>query len=250
MKNKDSLIKILPDFTVSPAKENDIAQTVLMGQNELNKLTRNKTPFMDLFAQQLKYISPLLWVTQLLAILLMVVLSVNLKEPYSEVPEIIFTITPLLAFFAAPELIKSVIFDMSELEKVCKNSAPKILMARLMVISCINLAAITITTSIVSARYGMPFTQIILYGLVPFNIVNGLNLLIFDLFKVRSSFIAKAVSLCSVVIMKIISELSFFTAINDIAWIILFWISALLLLTELFRFMRIQIEKEEYLQWN
>lgn len=241
---------MLSQYTVSPARESDISQTVLMGQNELDRLRRSKTPLMSLVLEQLKFISPLLWATQLLVILLMVILSVNLKDPYLEVRQILFTITPLLAFFTAPELIKSVIYDMSELENVCKNSASKVLMARLIVIGCISLVAITIVTSIVSARYGMPFTQIILYGLVPFNVVNGLNLLIFDLFKVRSSFIAMAVSLCSVVMIKIITGLSFFAAISEIAWSILFWSTALWLLAELCRFMRSQTEREECLQWN
>ncbi|MDP4152782.1 MAG: hypothetical protein Q8865_04975 [Bacillota bacterium] len=250
MKNNDYLNKILSQFTVSPARESDISQTVLMGQNELYRLRRSKTPRMSLVLEQLKFISPLLWVTQLLTILLMVILSVNLMNPYLEVRQILFTITPLLALFAAPELIKSVIYDMSELENVCKNSASKVLLARFIVIGCANLVAITIVTGIVSARYGMTFTQVILYGLVPFNIVNGLNLLVFDLFKVHSSFIAMAVSLCSVVMMKVITELSFFAAIGEIAWSILFLSTALWLLAELCRFMRSQTEREEYLQWN
>ena len=250
MKNNDSLNKILSLYTVSPARKRDISRTVLSGQNELNRLRRSKTPLIRLILEQLKYISPLLWAAQLLAILLLAMLSVNLKNPDLEVRQILFALTPLLAFFAAPELIKSVIYDMSELENVCKNSASKVLMARLIVIGCASLVAITIVTGIASVRYGMPLTRVILYGLVPFNVVNGLNLLIFDLFKVRSSFIAMAVSLCSVVMMNIIAELSFFAVISGIAWSVLFWSTALLLLAALCRFMRTQTEREEYLQWN
>lgn len=240
----------MSQYTIPPARENDISQTVWMGQHELDKLTRSKTPLTDLVTQQIRYISPLLWATQLFAIFLMAVLSVNLKNPYLEIRQILCSTTPLLAFFAAPELMKSVIYDMSELENVCKNSASKIFAARLIVIGCMNLAAITLITSIASIRYSMPFTQMILCGLVPFNIVNGLNLFIFDLFKIRSSYIAMAVSLCSVIIMKIITELSFFAAISEIAWGILFGSTALWLLAELFRFMRTQTTKEESLQWN
>ena len=241
---------MLSQYKVPQAKENDISNTVLMGQNEINRLVRNKTPLMDLVIDQLRYISPLLWVTQFFAILLTVILSANLEDPYLEVQQILFAITPLLALFAVPELIKSAVYGMSELENVCKNSASKVLIARLLGIGCINLVAITVVTVTISVRYGLPFTQTILYGLVAFNIVNGINLFVFDLFKVRSSFMAMAVSLCAVVIMKIITELSFFAAISEMTWSILFWSTAVLLLAELCRFMRSMAIKEEYIQWN
>lgn len=250
MKDKDFMKQMLEQYEVPQAKESDISNTIQMGQNELNRLVRNKTPFMNLIIDQLKYISPLLWATQLLAIILIVVLSANLEDPYLEVRQILFEITPLLALFAVPESIKSAVYGMSELENVCKNSASKVLTARVLVIGCINLAAITIITVSVSARYGLPFSQIILYGLVPFNIVNSINLIVFDLFKVRSSFVAIAGSLCVVTIMKIITELSFFTAISEMTWSVLFLVTTVLLLAELCQFMRSMANKEEYIQWN
>jgi len=250
LKDKDFMKQMLEQYEVPQAKESDISNTIQMGQNELNRLVRNKTPFMNLIIDQLKYISPLLWATQLLAIILIVVLSANLEDPYLEVRQILFEITPLLALFAVPESIKSAVYGMSELENVCKNSASKVLTARVLVIGCINLAAITIITVSVSARYGLPFSQIILYGLVPFNIVNSINLIVFDLFKVRSSFVAIAGSLCVVTIMKIITELSFFTAISEMTWSVLFLVTTVLLLAELCQFMRSMANKEEYIQWN
>ncbi|WP_294853423.1 hypothetical protein [uncultured Oscillibacter sp.] len=250
MKDKDFIKKMLEQYEVPQAKERDISNAIQMGQHELYKLVCNKTPFKYLITDQLKYISPLLWATQLLAIILIAVLFVNLESPYLEVKKIIFEITPLLSIFAVPELIKSAIYGMSELENVCKNSASKALTARLLVIGCINLVAITIITAFVSVRYALPFSQIILYSLVPFNIINSINLIVFELFKVRSSFIAITVSLCMVIIMKIITDLSFFTTISEMTWGVLFWITTALLIADLCRFMRSMENKEEYIQWN
>ncbi|OCN03430.1 hypothetical protein A7X67_11130 [Clostridium sp. W14A] len=250
MIDKDYLKGILEHYETPQAKEYDISNTILMGQNELNRLVRSKTPLMELILDQLKYISPLLWASQLLAIILIVILSANLKNPYIEVRQILFEITPLLSLFAVPELIKSAVYGMSELENTCKNSASKVLTARLIVIGGVNLMVITIMTATMSNQYDLPFLHVIIYGLIPFNIVNGLNLVIFDLFKVRSSFIAIAVSLGSAVIVNASIYFRSFYAISEIAWIILFWSTAVLLLIEIYRFLHTMANKEEYIQWS
>ncbi len=253
MKDRELIKQMLKHYEVPHAKESDISNTILMGQNELNRLVHNKTPLMELILNQLKYISPLLWATQLLAIILIVILSANLENPYFEVRQILFEIMPLLTIFAVPELIKSAIYGMSELENTCKNSASKVLTARLIVIGCVNLMVITLVTATISNQYDLSFIHVIIYGLIPFNIVNGLNLLAFDLFKVRSSFTAIAISLCSAVAVNAVTYLGFFYTISEITWIILFWSTAVLLLAELYRFMHSMANmtnKEEYMQWN
>lgn len=250
MRDKNSIQQMLEQYKVPQAKERDISNTIRTGQNELNRLVPSKTPLIYIVKDQIRYISPLLWTTQLLAIILMAILSINIENPYVEIRKIVFEITPLLSLLAVPELIKSAIYGMSELENICKNSASKVFTARLIAIGCINLAALTIITASVSMRYGFPFSQIILYGLVPFNIVNCINLLVFDLFKVRSSFIAITVSLCMVIIMKIITDLSFFIDVSEMMWSILFLVTAALLFAELCWFMRSIVNKEEYIQWN
>lgn len=250
MNDKDCLKRILEHYETPQAKEHDISNTILMGQNELNRMAHSKTPLMELILDQLKYISPLLWATQFLAIILIVILSANLKNPYIEVRQLLFEITPLLAFFAVPELIKSAVYGMSELENACKNSASKVLTARLIVIGCVNLIVITIMTATISNQYNLPFVHVIIYGLIPFNIVNGLNLVIFDLFKVRSSFVAIAVSLGSAVVVNAATYFRFFYMTSEITWIILFWSTTALLLIEIYRFMNSIANKEEYLQWS
>lgn len=241
---------MLEQYKVPRARERDISNTVRIGQEELNRLIPGKTPLICIVRDQIRYLSPLLWMTQLLAIILMAVLSAGIENPYAEIRKIVFEITPLLSLLAVPELIKSAAYGMSELENVCKNSAPKVFTARLIVIGCANLAAITIITASVSVRYGFPFSQVILYGLVPFNTVNDINLLVFDRFRVRSPFIAITVSLCMMLIMKTITDLSFFAGISEMMWSVLFWVTAALLFAELCRLMRSTVNQEEYIQWN
>lgn len=250
MNDKDFLKKILGRYEISQAKERDISATILIGQNEFNKIVHKKISLWELTRDQLMYVSRLLWATQLLAVILTVILSSNFENPPFQIREILFKTVPLLTIFAVPELIKSVIYGMSELENACMKRATKVLTARLLVIGCVNLVVITLVTASLSGRYNLPFMNVVIYGLIPFNIVNGLNLAVFDLFKVRSSFIAIAVSLGSATIVNAATYFKFFYKISELTWIIIFLITSVLLLIEMFRFMHSMTNKEEYVQWS
>lgn len=250
MKNRDDFNKMLNEYDVPQVKESDITSTILLGQEMLGKMVRSKTSFGILLKDQVRYISPYLWVTQIVAIVVTILLSANLVNPYLEIQKILFSIIPILAFFAVPELIKSVTYGMSELENTCKNSVIKILVARLFIIGGINLVAITIIIAFVSIHYSMQFTQTVLYGLVPFNIVNGINLLVFHFVKIRSFVTASSISLCLIVLMKLIAEFSFFTAISQTVWFILFVVSTVFLMAELYYFLYYITKREVFIQWN
>lgn len=250
MRDKDVFKKILNQYNIPNGEESDISTTILMGQKNMSRMVKPKTPFIRLLKYQARYISPYLWVTQIICIIMIIQSSYNLTNPGLEISQLLFSITPLLAFFVVPELIKSVIYGMSELETSCKNSILKVLLTRLFIIGCINLVAITIIVSFINVRYGMPFTETILYGLVPFNIVNGINLLVFQFIKVRSSALTMIISLGCVVLMNLITELSFFVAISKTMWIILFLGTTAFLFAELYCFIHSVTNKEVYIQWN
>lgn len=250
LKDRDNFNEMLNQYQVPPGKESDISMTILLGQEIMSRMVRSKTPFSILLKNQARYISPYLWGTQIVAIIVTILLSTNLTEPHLEIQRMLFSITPILAFFAVPELLKSAIYGMSELEDVCKNSVSKILTARLFIIGSINLVAITMIIAFVSIQYNMPFTQTVIYGLVPFNIVNGINLLILHFAKIRSLAVASSISLCLIALMKLITELSFFTAISQTMWIVLFVTSTVFLLAELYNFIYSITNKEVFIQWN
>lgn len=250
LKDRVNFNEMLNKYQVTPSKESDISKTVLLGQEMMSRMVRPKTPFSILLKNQARYISSYLWITQIVAIIVTILLSSNLTEPHLEIQRILFSITPILGFFAVPELLKSAIYGMSELEDICKNSVSKILTARLFIIGSINLVAITTIIAFVSIQHSMPFIQTIIYGLVPFNIVNGINLLIFHFLKIRSLAVSSSISLCLIALMKLITEFSFFTAISQRMWIILFVASTVFLLAELYNFMYSITNKEVFIQWN
>lgn len=250
MKDRDDFKEMLNYYQVPPGKESDISTTILLGQEKMNHIVRSKTPFSTLLKYQARYISPYLWGTQIVAIIATILLFVNLTVSHLEIQKILFSITPILAFFAVPELLKSAVYGMTELEGTCKNSVSKVLAARLFIIGSINLVAITTIIAFVSIKYSMPFTQTVLYGLVPFNIVNGINLLVFHFAKIRSFAVSTGISLCLIVLMNLITELSLFVAISQTMWIILFVVTTAFLLAELYYFRHSITNKEVLIQWN
>lgn len=250
MKNKHQFKKLLHQYEVPLANEKDIETTIAIGQNMLDHSVLRKTSIVSLMINQAKYISPFFWVAQFVAIIITVLLTTILNEPYAELQKILFSITPLLAFFAVPELIKSMLHGMMELEYVSKNSPAKILLLRLLIIGCINLTTITIMATFVAVQYSIPFTQAILYGLVPLNVVIGMNLFVFHIVKIRSSSITIGVTTCLVVLMKLITELSFFTVIGQTMWVVLFIATTAFLLIELYYFVAAMTKKEAAYQWN
>lgn len=250
MKDRDGFKEILQQYHVPNGKERDIAKTILLGQKTMDRMVPSKTAFTVLLRDQLKYISPYLWLTQLIAIIMTMMLSINLIDPYLEIQRILFTLTPVLAFFAVPELMKSIVCGMSELENTCKNSTTKIFVARLFIIGSVSLVALSLMITFLSVQYRVPFTQVVLYGLVPFNIVNGIHLLVFHFLKVRSSAASISISLCLVALMKMLTELSFFIVITETVWIILFIITTTLFLVELYYIMKDITNREVFVQWN
>ncbi|ABR48164.1 hypothetical protein Amet_2001 [Alkaliphilus metalliredigens QYMF] len=250
MKDRDGFKEILQQHHVPHGKEEDIAKTIRLGQNVMDRMVPSKTAFSVLLREQARYISPYLWVTQLIAIIMTMTFSINLIDAYLEIQRILFVLTPILAFFAVPEVIKSMVYGMSELEDTCKNSVSKILVARLFIIGSVNLVALTIMITFLSIQHQIPFTQVVLYGLVPFNIVNGIHLLVFHFVKIRSTVASISISLCLVALMKMLADLSFFIAITETMWVILFVLSTGFFLAELYHFIKDITNKEVLIEWN
>ncbi|NLB43347.1 MAG: hypothetical protein GX815_14060 [Clostridiales bacterium] len=249
MKGRDQFKDLLQRYHVSDGKEEDIVRTIQIGQNVVGRMIPSNIAFSVLLKCQAKYISPYLWVTQFITIVMTIVLTINLINPYIEIPRILFTLSPILAFFAVPELIKSMIYDMAELEHTCKYSMPKILVARLLIIGGVNIVALTIMIAFLSIQYQMPFIQLILYGLVPINIVNGINLLVLTFLNIRSTIKLTGISFCLVALMMMFTELRIFVAITETMWIIISIVSTIFLLAELYYFIK-NVTREVLIQWN
>lgn len=166
--------------------------------------------------------------------IVMMFLTSNLVEDKMNVPRLLFTLSSIFVFIGVPELVKSMIYNMSELEYTCKHSMPKVLITRLLIISMVNVLATTIMISFLSIRYQISFVELLLYGFVPLSIANGINFFLINLLKTRSIITFIGSSIFSGGLMIIFTGSEIFIKIGQITWIFIFIISLLVLFIEVY----------------
>ena len=154
MKDQDKYYqKILGAYTVAPADETDIQKTILAGKQLLMKNPVQEFCWYRRIVNQFKYISPLLWSSQLLAIgLCMLLISqIGSDTDLTAILSAISFIVALLGVVGFPEVCKSFSYQMWELEQSCKYNLRQIAAIKLSIIGTIDqliILAITLFTSL------------------------------------------------------------------------------------------------------
>ncbi|TCK93181.1 hypothetical protein EDC19_1370 [Natranaerovirga hydrolytica] len=244
MKNKKDIKGKLNHYTVPRIEEKDILKTISIGYKAMDNKAY-KTSLAQLIQEQIRYISFYLWAMQLIAITVTVIFAFNITRPYSEVQQLVFSLSPLIGFLGVPELIKHNLYGMGELEYTCKNSGVKLLVIRLFIIGSLNLVSLTIISSFIYFQHSIPLTQTLIYGLVPFNMINALNLFVYEFFRVRSSNVILSISFVSIIVLNKIAELPFFFTISQTMWMIMFLGTTMFLGFEVYYLLK-ALKKEAY----
>jgi len=135
---------ILDRDYVPEINENSIDIVVSIGQRYMETHTPRKTPLLSLFTEQIKYISPLLWFCQFIAIILISALIALQTDYVNNVRSVLLQVTPLISVMAVPELIKDTLYNMTELEYSCKNRGGTILIMRLVAVGLINIEVLVL----------------------------------------------------------------------------------------------------------
>ena len=250
MKNKKKLKVYFPSENIPAPDDNKIQQTIRLGQNYMGRNIPQKTPLFYLFLEQIKYLSPILWATQFLALIVIVFIAANGELNLSMAQSILFQVAPLTALFAVPELVKDVLFSMSELEKSCKNSSSTILLMRLIGVGCINLFALSLFAGIFAGSLGQNFFALMLYVLVPYNCVNIINLLFIRLFRIKGRGASLAVSLLSAAVVYVIPmQISFVDIASGQVLLTLFAGTTIILIVQIIKIFK-SIPLGGIVAWN
>jgi len=204
MKNKLNANSYFPHENIPKPDEKKIEQTILLGQDYMDRNIPQKTPLLYLFLEQIKYISSALWATQFSALIVISLIAANGELNLSTAQNILFKAGSLTAIFAVPELVKDVFFRMSELEKSCKNNSSTILLMRLIGVGCINLFTLAVFAGIFAGSLGQNFFSLVLFVLVPYNCVNIINLFFIMIFKIKGRGTSLAVSILSSAIVYVV----------------------------------------------
>jgi len=247
--NKGDISRIkttLLEYKIASPRDEDRLKTIELAQAALERRKSVGTPLSSLFTTQAKYMSKFLWVTQILAIIFTVMTSDGFST-INEIQGLIFTVVPILTFYAVPEVMKAKIYGMSEVEAVCKNSPAKIMIIKLIIIGTVNIGAILAITLFLSSKFDVRFIELLVYGLIPFNIMNIMNLLVLDVLKLKSPFAFLSTSLVTTLLLHLTR---IYFDIAQHVWNGLFFVSAILLIFELYRLVITMRERQELLIWN
>lgn len=173
MKNQDKLFKKkLGSYTVAPADEANIRKTILAGKQLLMKNPVQEVCWYKRIGNQFKYISPLLWLSQLLAVGLCIFLisQINSSTDITAVLSAISCIVALLGVVGFPEVCKSFSYQMWELEQSCKYNLRQLVAIKLTIIGTLDLLIILAITFFTCLQTELPMWEMALYLFVPFNL--------------------------------------------------------------------------------
>ena len=190
MKDQDRYFKeILGAYTVAPADETNIQKTVLAGKRLFMKNPVQELRWYRRIVNQFKYISPLLWFSQLLAIGLCMLLigQIGSDTDMTAVLSAISFIVALLGVVGFPEVCKSFSYQMWELEQSCKYNLRQIVAIKLSIIGMIDLIIILAITLFTSLQTELPMWEMALYLFVPFNLACIVSFFVTSLARNKNS---------------------------------------------------------------
>ncbi len=214
-----------------PEPNKDHIDTVIfLGQYYMDTHTPQRTSLFYLFKEQLKYLSPSLWLFQLAIIILITAVAFSEADNSENVCNLLFQVAPLISVMAVPELIKDMLCNMSELEKSCKNSGGIILSLRLIAVGLINVLAITFISGILARVYNLNYLILLLYAFVPYNFANIISFFLIRVMKINTRSGALATSFISAAILIVLPiQIPIISVLNTVTLSISLLISLIIL---------------------
>lgn len=190
MKDQDRYFqKMLGAYTVAPAGEMNIQKTVLAGKQLLMKNPVQELRWYRRIGNQFKYISPLLWLSQLLAIgiCMLLISQISSDTDITSILSAISFVVALLGVVGFPEICKSFSYQMWELEQSCKYNLRQIVAIKLSIIGTIDLLIILAITLFTSLQTELPMWEMALYLFVPFNLACIVSFFVTSLARNKNS---------------------------------------------------------------
>ena len=218
------------DFIPYPTSA-DIDAAVSSGQRYMDRNIPRKTSISKLFFIQMQYLSPFLWLMQFASLIFIVVVAFTAKDmSYETAASTMLLVAPLTAIFAVPEFFKDISCGLLEMEMSCKNSGASTLSIRLIIIGFINIIMLSLFSCILALSWLLRFLSIILYGIVPVNIIYILNFLFFHLFRICSRVTALSCAIITSIAAYIAtSQIAAIQHLSGIVWIGIFIVTTILL---------------------
>lgn len=234
--------KILGAYTVAPADETDIQKAVLAGKQLLMNNPVQELRWYRKIVNQFKYISPLLWLSQLLAIgiCMLLISQISSNTDMTAILSAISFIVVLLGVVGFPEICKSFSYQMWELEQSCKYNLRQIVAIKLSIIGTIDLLIILAITLFTSIQTKLPMWEMALYLFVPFNLACIVSFFVTSLARNRSSVfpIFPAGFGIAFLMLLCINRFSLYQSVSIPIWVILYLGTFIILIWKTVQFIK------------
>lgn len=254
MRNK-KIEQKLNDYHVTQISKERMQETIVLANQELRKQKLMRVPsLLEVLRHQIQYISPVVWIAQIILLLFVSILLLKTElnsEQINSTVVIISACSPIIALIGIPELAKSFLYNMWEIEDSCRFNLQKVLSMRMIIIGAVDILVISILLGVSSLNYNGNIVDLILYMLVPFNLSSVLYFMIISHSKGKvTSYISMAICIfMSVVLVQISIQPRLYQEIATWVWGMLFLGSFTLLIGQVDKLLN-TIKQQEELQWK
>lgn len=170
---QNGVLEWLQSCETPASSEPKIKAVIVAGKSYMNSSEFNKNSMRDIILNQLQFLPLSFWIVQIILTICAVLLACILGQwrvPFYYPLTILAVMVPFLALLGAIEISKSNIYGMWEIEQSSRTTLVKIVAGRMLIIGVINLFLITVILISMAYIYQKSMTEMVLYGLIPFNI--------------------------------------------------------------------------------
>ena len=173
MKKDHDVQEWLQLYDTPSIPENKMDELISAGKKYMDSAEFNKNSLQNILLSQLQYLPVSFWLAQMVLVIIAVVfvcLSSYWKISFHYPLTVLMIIIPLIVLVGAREISKSSLYDMWEIEQSSRYQLVKITACRMLMIGLMDLVLVTGVLAVTSFYYQQSIIEMILYGMVPFNI--------------------------------------------------------------------------------
>lgn len=150
-----------------------IEAVIIAGKKYMNSPDFNKNSIRETLMSQLQFLPLSFWIAQTILTVFAISLACILGQwrvPFYYPLTILVVAVPSLTLLGAMEISKSNLYDMWEIEQSSRTPLVKIIASRILIVGVFNLFLITTILISMAHIYQQSVIEMMLYGIVPFNI--------------------------------------------------------------------------------
>lgn len=173
MKKNNEIQEWLQLYDTPAIPKGKMNELISAGQRYMDSAEFNKNSLQTILLSQLQYLPLFFWIVQvILAAIAIVLVSLSgyWKVPLYYPLTVLMVMIPLIVLVGVREVSKSNLYDMWEIEQSSRCQLVKITACRMLIVGLVDLFLVTGILTVTSFYYQQSFIEVILYGMVPFNI--------------------------------------------------------------------------------